>query len=430
MASSPHTAQFFQAAADAQARGDQAGVVRALEHVLAAEPDNPRALNSLGNFHLNSGRAADAVQLLERAVATDSSVPVLWFNLALAYRACGNPAAEISALDRALALDPYLLHALVNKAAALEKSGDAVAAARVYRNALDSIGRDISTAPPALQPMLQHGRDLLAAHQNSLFAHLQNHLKPFINDLSGKQAARFAESLELFSGRRPYHPQQPTFYAYPELPPLAFYARADFPWADALEDVWQDIAAEMQAAMAQREEFIPYITRAAGSPLDQWAELNNSDRWGAYYLWRLGERIDAHADACPVTMQALAQAPQPHVIGNAPNAFFSHLKPRTRIPAHTGMTNTRLVVHLPLVVPQGCQFRVGNHTRAWQEGKAWMFDDTVEHEAMNDSDRSRIILLFDIWNPLIGEAEQRLISEAIRAHQDFHGGAGGSLGDL
>ncbi len=401
-----------------------------LQALLAREPNNARALNSLGNLWLNMGRGADAVPLLERAVTADAGVPVLWFNLSLAYRATGNGAAEISALDQALILDPYFLHALLNKAAALEKSGDAGAAARMYRNALDSIGQDISAAPPAVQQQLHHARKIIDQHQDSLFEHLQHHLKPFINDLSGKQAARFAESLEIFSGRKRYQPQAPTFYAYPELPPLAFYERADFPWADALEDVWREMRGEMLTAMEQRQEFVPYITRAPGTPLDQWAELNQSDRWGAYYLWRLGERIDAHADACPLTMQALAQAPQPYVIGNAPNAFFSHLKPRTRIPAHTGMTNTRLVVHLPLVVPVGCQFRVGNHTRQWQEGKAWIFDDTVEHEAMNDSDLSRTILLFDIWNPLLGEAEQRLISEAIRAHQIFYGSAGGALGDL
>jgi aspartate beta-hydroxylase len=430
MASHPQTAQFFQIAAEAQSRGDGAGFARALESVLSVEPENPRALNSLGNFWLNNGKAADAVALLTRAVAADANVPALWFNLSLAHKAMGDSASEIAALDQALALDPYFLHALLNKATAFEKAGRQIIAARLYKNALDSIGDDIASAPAPLHAQLQHGRTLLATHQNSLHAHLENHLKPFRSELSGTQAARFAESLEIFSGRQTYRAQEPTFYAYPGLPPLAFFERADFPWLDALEDVWREIHDEMQQAMTQRADFVPYITRTAGSPLNQWAELNHSDRWGAYYLYRLGARIDHHADACPVTMSALAHAPQPHVIKNAPNAFFSHLKPHTHIPAHTGMTNTRLVVHLPLVVPEGCVYRVGNDVRNWQEGKAWVFDDTINHEARNDSDQSRTILLFDIWNPLLGEAEQRLVSEAIKAHMDFHGGEDGALGDL
>jgi aspartyl/asparaginyl beta-hydroxylase (cupin superfamily) len=93
----------------------------------------------------------------------------------------------------------------------------------------------------------------------------------------------------------------------------------------------------------------------------------------------------------------------------APGAFFSVLKPRTHLPPHTGTTNTRSIVHLPLVVPEGCRFRVGADVRAWEKGKAWVFDDTIEHEAWNDSDQVRIILIFDIWNPLLTAAERDLV---------------------
>jgi aspartyl/asparaginyl beta-hydroxylase (cupin superfamily) len=82
--------------------------------------------------------------------------------------------------------------------------------------------------------------------------------------------------------------------------------------------------------------------------------------------------------------------------------------------------NTRLICHLPLIVPGGCRLRVGNDTRALVEGKAWLFDDTMEHEAWNDSDRTRVILLFEIWRPELTEEERRLVSatfEAIDAHR-------------
>ena len=72
------------------------------------------------------------------------------------------------------------------------------------------------------------------------------------------------------------------------------------------------------------------------------------------------------------------------------------LAPHTRIPAPTGVTNARLIVHAPLIVPQGCGFRVGNETRAWEPGKPFVFDDTIEHEAWNDSDQTRVVLIFDI----------------------------------
>jgi aspartyl/asparaginyl beta-hydroxylase (cupin superfamily) len=57
-------------------------------------------------------------------------------------------------------------------------------------------------------------------------------------------------------------------------------------------------------------------------------------------------------------------------------------------------------------VPRGCRFRVGNEERRSQEGKVMIFDDTIEHEAWNDSDEDRIVLIFDIWRPELSERER------------------------
>ena len=89
--------------------------------------------------------------------------------------------------------------------------------------------------------------------------------------------------------------------------------------------------------------------------------------------------------------------------------MFSILEPRTRIPPHTGSNNIRTTVHLPLVVPEGCGFRVGAETRTFVPGAAWAFDDTIEHEAWNDSDEPRAILILDVWNPLLSEAERAMV---------------------
>ena len=95
--------------------------------------------------------------------------------------------------------------------------------------------------------------------------------------------------------------------------------------------------------------------------------------------------------------------------------LFSLLRPGARIPPHNGFVNTRLICHLPLIVPESCGLRVGNDTRALVEGKAWLFDDTIEHEAWNGSDRTRVILLFEIWRPEFTEEERRLVSAMFQA---------------
>lgn len=81
--------------------------------------------------------------------------------------------------------------------------------------------------------------------------------------------------------------------------------------------------------------------------------------------------------------------------------------------------NTRLLVHLPLIVPGPCRFRVCNRVREWRLGEAWVFDDTMEHEAWNDTDQLRVILIFDVWNPYLSEAERELVSAMMTAKNAF-----------
>ena len=99
--------------------------------------------------------------------------------------------------------------------------------------------------------------------------------------------------------------------------------------------------------------------------------------------------------------------------------MFSALEARTHIPPHTGSTNVRLLAHLPLLLPGPARFRVGNETRKWRMGEAWVFDDTIEHEAWNDADALRVILIFDVWNPLLTEVERELVNALLAARKGF-----------
>ena len=98
-------------------------------------------------------------------------------------------------------------------------------------------------------------------------------------------------------------------------------------------------------------------------------------------------RNETNCARCPATAALLERLPLLDLPGKGPTAMFSLLEPRTRIPPHTGSNNVRATVHLPLIVPEGCGLRVGAETRAFAPGKAWAFDDTIEHEAWNDTTR-------------------------------------------
>ena len=83
----------------------------------------------------------------------------------------------------------------------------------------------------------------------------------------------------------------------------------------------------------------------------------------------------------------------------APGAYFSVLQPRTRLPPHTGMSNTRLDSAPAADPAAGLPLPGRLETRDWQRRQAWVFDDTIEHEAWNDSDQVRIILLLENNSP-------------------------------
>jgi aspartyl/asparaginyl beta-hydroxylase (cupin superfamily) len=209
---------------------------------------------------------------------------------------------------------------------------------------------------------------------------------------------------------------------FPKLPALEFYPREMFPWLASLEAAAAKVRGEFERVFIEDQNRLePYIAYPDGVPLDQWRDLNRSRRWSAFFLWRDGNPVEANLARCPHTAELLARMPMHDVPRHAPTAFFSILDARTQIPAHTGVTNTRVIVHLPLVLPGQCRFRVGSETREWRSGEAWVFDDTIEHEAWNDSDSPRAILIFDVWNPFIDEAERALIRETMPAIADYYG---------
>jgi aspartate beta-hydroxylase len=230
--------------------------------------------------------------------------------------------------------------------------------------------------------------------------------------------------LDLMTGRRARYNPEPTFMYFPELPAVEFFERSDFPWLDAVEAATEEIRSDLTTILvADRAGLEPYIAYPDGVPLDQWRELNKSRRWSAYFLSNQGIEQPSHIARCPLTMRAMKGVPLCDVTARAPTIFFSILDASTTIPPHSGVTNTRLTVHLPLIVPPDCGFRVGSETREWVPGKAWVFDDTIEHEAWNRSDVPRAILIFDIWNPLLSAAERDVVRAATELVGTYYGAA-------
>jgi aspartate beta-hydroxylase len=417
---------MIQASKTARTAGRKNEADQLLARAAQFAPGHPAVLNELGLHMMQRGEASQARELFQRAVQADPAHPSLWSNLAASLSALGLPQQEMEAIERALALEPRHLPSLLQKGALIEARGDPRNAARAYRNALATLVPG-QVPPPTVNAALQHAREVVSADDDALAAAIEERLRPIRARHADSSSRRVDRCVELLTGRRNRYSPQPTFMYFPEIPAVEFFERADFPWLDAIEAATEEIRAELTTVLvADRAGLEPYIAYPEGVPLDQWKELNKSRRWSAYFLWNQGVAQPAHIARCPRTAQALKAAPQCEVAARAPTVFFSILDAATHIPPHTGVTNTRLTVHLPLIVPPDCGFRVGSETREWVPGKAWVFDDTIEHEAWNRSDAPRAVLIFDIWNPFLSEAERDLVRAATEVFGTYYGSVQGA----
>jgi aspartate beta-hydroxylase len=405
-----------------------AAALKLVEMALARAPQQPLVLNAAGGHLHRTGDAARARELYERAIAFDSNSKVLWLNLAAACRTLGDTNAEGAALEKALAMEPRYVPALLQKADLMEKLGKPKAAASIYGAALASMASGMPV-PQNASAVLARAQQVVRANMQALETLLEQEVGP-VRALHGDaDQSRFNAFLDVSVGKRQVYVHQPKQLNFPYLPAIEFFRREDFPWLDLLESATEEIAAEAVAALtSDGGEFKPYVDFPPGTPIDEWGPLNHSMDWSVYSLWHDGAKIDAHQARCPRTTAVLAQLPLCDVPGYAPGAFFSVMKPRTRLPPHTGTTNTRSIVHLPLVVPDGCGLRVGSEARAVRKGQAWVFDDSIEHEAWNDSDETRIILIFDIWNPFLTAAERDLASALTAGIGRYYGVDAPTLG--
>jgi aspartate beta-hydroxylase len=388
---------------------------------------DPHRCNSLGLEALDAGSIDEAINHFLAATTGDPNAPALWMNLAKAHRAAADDESERAALEQVLAVDQLHLMANIRLAELHERRSEHGSASDHWTRVL-ALCRQIPDPSPELGILLEHAQAYVAARRQSLADALDEGLATDLGRASERDRRRAKAAAEVLLGRRKTYSSQCHGFFYPFLPPDEFFDRAQFPWLEQLEAATEIIREELQAILASPDTGLaPYIDMPAGMPDNLWSELDKSPNWSALHLWRDGTRIDAVCQRAPRTAALVESLPLAHIPRRAPAVFFSILKAGKRIPPHTGVTNIRTIVHLPLIVPEGCGFRVGGETRQWREGEAFVFDDTIEHEAWNDSSQDRAVLILDCWNPHLSDDERRMVlkmfatSEAERPDRPIRG---------
>lgn len=375
----------------------------------AGDPNEAAQANRLGMESLRRGEARAAAEQFERACRADPTAGELWLNLAAAHRLLPDDEQELAALEQALALDQRNLMALIRLAQLHERRDEHGPATRRWTAVL-ALASAIDQPSPDFAALLSHARDYLERQRAGLGASLDAALAESFAGASERDRRRARAAADVALGRRTVFANACHGLHYPFLPADEFFDREHFPWLPALEAATDVIRSELTAILAGSDPGLaPYVDQPPGVPDNKWTPLDRSLDWGALHLWRDGERVGEACARAPQTAALIETLPLCRIPGRAPAVFFSILKAGANIPPHTGVTNVRSIVHLPLIVPSGCTFRVGGETRAWVEGEAFVFDDTIEHEARNPTSEDRAVLILDTWNPHLSEAERAMV---------------------
>lgn len=212
---------------------------------------------------------------------------------------------------------------------------------------------------------------------------------------------RVEECLLILGGRKSPHylhpDQEATRLFFPGIAARPWHDVDTFPWAREVEARWKDVLAEFQQLQNQKVAFYPYQ--------DQYTGDLGWHGWNTWHLYRKGVPTDAAKNQCPKTLECLALSAK-----GLREGLFSILKPGTHLQPHTGGANLVLTAHLPLIVPDGCALRVADDTRAWREGKLFIFDDSFIHEAWNRGESQRVVLLWDVWHPDLTSLEIEVLT--------------------
>ena len=329
----------------------------------------------------------------------------------------GDFTGAISIIQSVLQETPRDIGALLLLGDVQHAAGLSQDASRAYGALLQVAGSFGGQLPQSLESAVRRAQTRLGEYTRDYEAFVEQTVP------KQKRSQRFDQSVDILLGKKQIFVQQPTKYYFPGLPQIQFYDSQDFSWVSALEAKTADIRRELLGVLSDRSSFRPYLERDDSQPNVNTHDLVENDDWGAFYLWKDGQRVEENCARCPITASAFEDIPFDHLPGKAPMVLFSLLKPGAHIPPHTGLINTRLICHLPILVPGPAWLRVGNETRQWQEGKLVIFDDSIEHEAMNEADQTRVVLLFDIWRPELSLQEREEVARLFGAISSY----GGSL---
>lgn len=391
--------------------------------ILKDWPECLEACIQLARFAMDRADPTRAANLLERARQLAPEQPQLAVNLGFAYAHSGRPAGARKLMEETIAQFPDFHPAWLLLSQIHDLNGDRASADRALFHALHHAQQKgqwmgETSTPPALLKTIAAAADRVRAWRRELlFSAFASVREQFGND-DLRRVDRALSGYLLEWDATPADPRQrPKFFFFPDIPSTPYLDPYLQPWATQLAAAYPEIRAEAAALIAEQVQLSGFLNFKEGDPVEKYLSgTSNKPAWDAFFFYRRGTRFDENHARCPKTSALLESIELCRVRDQAPEICFSVLTPGSHIMPHHGVTNTRVVVHLPLIVPGDCALNiVDGDAHYWKEGELMMFDDTYQHEAWNKSDQTRVILLMDAWNPHLTAVEKQAVKLLVEA---------------
>ncbi|MGH7240090.1 MAG: aspartyl/asparaginyl beta-hydroxylase domain-containing protein [Candidatus Saccharimonadales bacterium] len=410
--------------------GDISGAEKIYEKILEVAPYHVRSLNALAARAMERGDIKRAKTLIERAIQVAPDRFILHENFGHILNALDEKELALTSFIKAAELRPNFVYPLICQAMTLESMGRLEEAAIVYARIVKLAPDPNVVAMDDLIPARKRPLVLkaIASFRQIMYQFLHDALREPIAEFGGPALQRVVECAKIKSGiSKPVYQhalQHPDWLYVPGIKPHAFFDPSEFEWVTEFQSHTSQVKNELVTLLESKAQLEPYVKIEGKGDKQQWTTLNYSAAWSSYHFLKASGPITENCERCPATIAALQHIPLVQITQHAPEVFFSILQPGTHIPPHHGLGNYKLAVHLPLLIPDKCRIRVGHETRGWSEGQCMIFDDSFQHEAWNDSEHIRAVLIMEIWNPELSEAERigvQKIVEGINAFNEKYG---------
>jgi aspartate beta-hydroxylase len=364
--------------------------LKKLEKIIPGDPD---LLMGMIELRLFRGELAIAEQELETFVTKFPDAAIAWLRLATVREQLGKDDA------------------------AMRARGQGIQRAQAHGR-----WKSLASIEPQFQDEIIGHMERFREQQRDLY---QGLLESLQERLGADALMRFEQAIARYLDKAPIAPtdsrQKPGFLFFPDLSNKPIPKLKQASWIKAVTKKLPALQQEAMALLQDPSAWISFFGNPRGQSIQNVLRCDTpSSGCEAAYFFRQGQRVDVLHERCPEISAALASLPVCEIPGQAPEACLSLLHPGTAILPRHGVTNTRLIVQIPLVTNTGAYLSfTGEENQEWSLGTPIIYDDTFEHSEHNESDTPRLSLMVDIWHPGLSDAEKTAITEFVQASQNI-----------